>query len=352
MAQQTATLKKYIVTKRMPKALKLGEKPNPNPSWEDQYEILYEIPIEEKVYPPLTGPKEGTEVDFTIPGIGLIKCTALKMKNLGCNNMGYCDNAIFLYVTESYKHLASTPPMPYRCNLHNQKIGLLLIATGKYYQYVDSLINSAMKHMFKGHSLTFFVFTDKFKLANVTNKQAQVKILEWGHYNWPGATLYRYKAFTQYAEQLSQMDFLYYLDVDMKVLAPVGNEVLSELVGTLHPGYTGTKGTPETRKTSTAYIGPNENNKYFAGGFNGGSAAKFLQMAAMLNDRIDEDTNNKIVALHHDESHLNWYFLHNPPTLVLDHSYCYPEDKKKKYPPVPVKRILALDKNHKEMRSA
>lgn len=41
---------------------------------------------------------------------------------------------------------------------------------------------------------------------------------------------------------------------------------------------------------------------------------------------IDIDFNNNIIAIWHDESHLNLYFTQHPPK-VLDSSYIYPEDK-------------------------
>ena len=70
-------------------------------------------------------------------------------------------------------------------------------------------------------------------------------------------------------------------------------------------------------------------------------------MAQMLDEHIDDDDANKIMACWHDESHMNWYFLNNPPTLILNPGYCYPEKATLPY----TKRILALDKNHKEKRS-
>ncbi len=40
------------------------------------------------------------------------------------------------------------------------KIGLLVIATGKYISFVPSLIASADKHFCKDHKVTYFIFTD------------------------------------------------------------------------------------------------------------------------------------------------------------------------------------------------
>jgi histo-blood group ABO system transferase len=86
---------------------------------------------------------------------------------------------------------------------------------------------------------------------------------------------------------------------------------------------------------------------YFAGGFNGGSSIEFLKMCDKISTNIEKDLQNGYIAIWHDESHLNRYFLDNPPTKILDPGYCYPESWGLPFS----KKLLALDKNHEEMRS-
>ena len=143
------------------------------------------------------------------------------------------------------------------------------------------------------------------------------------------------------------MDYLFYCDVDMRFVDNVGDEILAERVGTVHPGYVGNKGTPETRPESLAYIPNNINNTYYAGGFNGGSAECFLKMSTVLDQNILKDLENGITAIWFDESHLNRYFVDNPPIKSLSPSYCYPENWDLNYD----KNLLALDKNHEEIRN-
>ena len=64
--------------------------------------------------------------------------------------------------------------------------------------------------------------------------------------------------------------------------------------------------------------------QYFAGGFNG-SKDEYLKMSKELSSNIDKDFNNGIIAVWHDESHINRYFASNPPTAILDPGYCYGE---------------------------
>ncbi len=54
---------------------------------------------------------------------------------------------------------------------------------------------------------------------------------------------------------------------------------------------------------------------------NGGTVKAFLDMARELSQNIKKDWETGIVALWHDESHLNKYFLNRKP-LVLDDDYC------------------------------
>lgn len=224
-------------------------------------------------------------------------------------------------------------------------IGILLIATGKYDIFVKPLIESARKHLFKNHNVTFFVFTDSRKIKT-KNDIIKIKQIHW---KFPIITLFRYKIFVKNKEAFEGMDYLYYSDVDMLFVDEVGDEAIGIRVGTIHPGYcqNRTNGSPERNQKSTAYIPIDTNNKYYAGGFNGGSKDEFLKMSETINNNIDVDIDNKIIAVWHDESHLNRYLLDNPPTTELDSGYCYGESMNLPYR----KRLLALDKDHQKMRT-
>jgi len=83
-----------------------------------------------------------------------------------------------------------------------------------------------------------------------------------------------------------------------------------------------------------------------AGGFHGGTRDEFLKLASTMYYNIMRDLEHNFIAVWHDESHLNRYFIDNTPTVVLNPSYCYPGRKKMPYP----KKLVALDKNHAEYR--
>ena len=61
-----------------------------------------------------------------------------------------------------------------------------------------------------------------------------------------------------------------------------------------------------------------------AEGFQGGKTDNFIKAMYAMKQAIDEDLNINYIARWHDESHWNRYLLDNPPTVILDPSYCYP----------------------------
>ncbi len=225
------------------------------------------------------------------------------------------------------------------------KVGLLVVATGRYIQFVEPLLASADKHFLPEQEVTYVIFTDQ-PVTFQENIQRNIIRVEQKRLGWPYDTMMRLAMYAQQKELLQAMDYLFACDADMLFVDTVGNEIIGERVATQHPGFVGKRGTYETRKTSTAYIAPDEGSHYFAGGFNGGSSKEFLTLAETITHHIEIDLSNNIIAIWHDESHLNRYFIDTPPTVILNPSYCYPESWKLPYP----KKLLALDKNHAEIR--
>ncbi len=222
-----------------------------------------------------------------------------------------------------------------------KRVGLCVMATGKYAQYAEKMIASARQHFCKRHNVTYFVFTDQpFKESDDLVRIERKRI------GWPEDTLFRFEAYLQSRERLSEMDFLFALDADMLFVDEVGDEILSRRVATVHPGYVGQRGSFESNPKSKAYVKKKKGKTYFAGGFYGGVREEFFKLLATAHGNILEDLKTDFIAEWHDESHLNRYFIDFPPTLKLSPSYCYPESWKLPFQ----KRILALDKNHEEMQ--
>jgi histo-blood group ABO system transferase len=213
-----------------------------------------------------------------------------------------------------------------------KKIGVAIIATANYRVFAGPLIRSIRRNFLPGHDVTVFLFTDgDFPPA------PGLKVIPVEHTAWPGMAIRRYSIFREHAAEFMEMDYLYYLDADMRVTMQVGEEILGDLVGVTHPGYYDKpreKFTYETRRQSTAFIAAHEGSRYFCGACQGGKTADYLRAVRHLAEKIDEDDRNGIVARWHDESHWNRYLIDHPPSLILSPSYCcYPDGRSAEFEP-------------------
>ena len=209
---------------------------------------------------------------------------------------------------------------------------------------MNDLLTSADQHFLPDQNVEYFVFTDH-ETIDIESKR-KINLIKTNHKPWPWMTLGRYEIFSSNVECFEDMDYLFYCDADMKFCNVVGDEILSDRVATQHPGYYGTRGTPETNPASLACVLPFEQMQYFAGGFNGGTKTEYLKMAQKLSDNIQIDYDKNIIAVWHDESHMNRYFIDNPPTTILSPHYCTPSNQINKST-----KLAAIVKKHEQYRS-
>ena len=227
------------------------------------------------------------------------------------------------------------------------RIGVFLIATGKYDVFLQPLVDSLDRYFFRHDKLTIYLFADKEHLPKKPDRIEIINIpIE--HEPFPLCTLHRYNHFASIADDVN-CEYLFYLDVDMLVVSNVGREILGDIVCVTHPGfYKGGWGSLNCSKDSLAYLPPELCHDYKAGGFQGGSKRSYLELCQLLSERIEMDENSGVMAQWHDETHFNWYLKTMVKNYkVLTPSYCYPESWK-----IPFQRkILALDKNHNAIRN-
>ena len=232
------------------------------------------------------------------------------------------------------------------------KICILTIATNKYIQFVERLLDNIEENFLNGHEIQCLLFTDH----EIEESSDNVKISQIDHEPWPMPTLKRYNYFVKEKEFISQFDYCYYFDVDMALTGKVGEEVFGDLVATMHPYqsfYPKGDRSYDRNPNSLAYVPSGEEGEnYYAGGFNGGKTERFLEMAEVLADRVTKDLENGVIALWHDESQMNRYLIDNPPSISLTPEYCFAEEfiGSEQYP-FKNPKIIALKKNHNELRS-
>tara|TARA_B100001939_G_scaffold52364_1_gene41577 strand:+ start:1589 stop:2305 length:717 start_codon:yes stop_codon:yes gene_type:complete len=222
------------------------------------------------------------------------------------------------------------------------KICIVTIATNEYIQFVERLLTDVENHFLPGNDFHCLLCTDH-EMDEISDN---VKVSHIGHKPWPEPAMKKYNYINAEYEFLKDFDYIYLFDADVGIVDDVGEEVLEDLVGVLHPYkfFEDKSIYPyEKRQGSTAYIADENHDKYYAAAFVGGKSETFLKMAKTIAERVTEDEKNGIIAKWHDESHLNKYFNENPPT-ALSPSYMFPEELigHSQYPFQP--KIVALKK--------
>ncbi|MEK7202853.1 MAG: family 6 glucosyltransferase [Patescibacteria group bacterium] len=213
------------------------------------------------------------------------------------------------------------------------EIGILYICTGKYKIFWKKFYLSCEKNFITEAEKEYFVFTDAESIDFEKENKNIHKIYQ-ENLGWPNNTIKRYEIFLKSKKKMEEMDYLFFFNANIVVLKNITTEEFlphgqEKIVGCLHPGYYNKpikKFTYENNPLSKAFIERKEGLHYYSGGINGGETKSFLNIIEMLNNNINEDYKNKIIAVWHDESHWNWY-LNNHPDMVknISPSYCYPE---------------------------
>ena len=224
---------------------------------------------------------------------------------------------------------------------------LLNIATNKYTQFVDNFYSSCNKFFLPGQEVHHLLFTDDVDFQTSVSVAFRKSYIE--HKPFPEPTLKRYHYFLQERKYIESFDYVFYSDIDMQFVSPVSSEeIFSELTLTLHPMIRSRElFTYESRKESTAFVDiSHEGDNYFCGGFNGGASKNFTHMSETIAKNIDIDESNDIMALWHDESHINRYAVNNPPTKIID--WCVTDLH---WSRTGVGKLACLTKNHEEVRS-
>lgn len=198
-------------------------------------------------------------------------------------------------------------------------VGLLIIATGKYKNFLKNLIESADKYFLISHNVKYFLFVDE-KVNLNSNREIEQLLIE--HKAWPLSTLFRYQHFVKFSDKLKDLDYIYYIDSDMIFENEVSDEIFDDIVCTMHPWFVENRGTPENDKKSLAYIPNTFNFQYTIGAFFGGMKDCVLNMFHFISNQINIDFSRGIIAKWHDESHSNKFFILYA-TKILSPEYCY-----------------------------
>ena len=266
------------------------------------------------------------------------------------------------------------------------KVALTFICINPlYWQYIKDAVEGARKYFLPGHTVDIYLWSDipvdneeeaqevlnqwptqaeivqaqlagestnhvvsreSLAQAFVDVKALDITIFPTGSIGWPHPTLKRYHLYLQQEEVLKTYDYQFHCDIDMQFVSFVGDEILGNgLTAPQQPMYAvDRKFIPpyEPNPQSTAYIPRpgriiEENGQkrfeplYFAGGFQGGKTEQWIEAMKAMKAMIDEDARNGYIAIWNDESYWNKYLFNNPPSVVLDPGYVYPDTLAKEY---------------------
>lgn len=215
-----------------------------------------------------------------------------------------------------------------------KRIGLCVMATGKYIGYVSKLLDSADNYFLKNHDVTYFVFTDS------PFEHQHAKMIYQKQLGWPYDSMMRFHTYLKHADLFADLDYVYAIDADMGFAATVGDEILSDRVATILSVHLFSPQKPyESNPLSTAYVHVGQGSQYYAGAFYGGSRNEFIRLLNKTAEQVDIDLARGYIAWANDESHINKYFVDNKPTLELSPSYCHFEHWQSPFE----KKIIAYD---------
>lgn len=231
----------------------------------------------------------------------------------------------------------------------DKKIAILYIATGRYTVFWEHFYRSAEKNLLTDCQKHYFIFTDSTQPL-IGENTANVTRIEQQKLGWPYDTLMRFDMFLSIKDQLQAFDYTYFFNANSEIIKPVSqSEFLpSETEGLLfvHQPHmfhlSPNKFTYERNLNSTAYIPPNQGQYYVTGALNGGTTQAYLQMCEQLSHNIHQDLQNDVIAVWHDESHLNHYLFAHKKGKILPPYFTKGENETWKN----TAKIMFSDKTH------
>ncbi len=206
-------------------------------------------------------------------------------------------------------------------------VAILYIATGRYTVFWDYFYKSAEKYLLPDCHKHYFLFTDDESLIDSLNVQDNdVTAVKQEALSWPYVTLMRYNMFLNSRHLIEPFDYTFFFNGNTESLKVITQQDLlplkpkENLTFYLQPHvfHRHRNKYPYDRNSeSNAYIPYNQGKYYFAGGIVGGRTKSFLDFSNTLNQNTITDLEKDVIALWHDESHLNRFALGRTDIKIL-----------------------------------
>lgn len=214
------------------------------------------------------------------------------------------------------------------------KVAICFIGTGKYLNFLPKYYENIEKYFLPNTEKTFLVFTD----GELNDTPENVTAYYQEHLEWPYITLQRFEIINRAKQEIQKNDWFVFIDADALVVDTITEEEFfnnsKSFFGVHHPchflempPHNKFPGAFETNPLSKACIKEDDDlSVYYQGCLWGGKVSDVLEMIDELEKRINQDLDNEVIAVWHDESHLNKYFIENKPKVhTLTSEFAYPE---------------------------
>lgn len=214
------------------------------------------------------------------------------------------------------------------------KASICFIGTGRYLEFLPKYYSNIEKYFLPNTEKTFLVFTD----GELNNPPENVILYSQPHLEWPYITLKRFNIIKTAKSEIEKTDWFIFIDADALPVTPIMEDEFLDnsksFFGVHHPchflkmpPHNEPFGAFETNSLSKACVSDDDDlSTYYQGCLWGGKVPEIFNLIDELDTRIEEDLKNQVIAVWHDESHLNKFLIENKKKVnTLGPEYAYPE---------------------------
>jgi hypothetical protein len=214
------------------------------------------------------------------------------------------------------------------------RVAICFIGTGKYLNFLPQYYKNIEKYFLPNYKKTFLVFTD----GELNDAPENVISYHQEHLEWPYVTLKRFEIIQKAKKEIEKCDWFVFLDADTLVVKEIHEDEFFDFTksffGVHHPCHF-LKMPPHDEFPGAFEINPlsrssitkkDDYSIYYQGCLWGGKVPEVLKLIEELDIRTKEDLDNNVIAVWHDESHLNKFFVeHKENVHTLGPEFAYPE---------------------------
>ena len=215
------------------------------------------------------------------------------------------------------------------------KVAITFIGTNKYLDFLPQYYENIEKYFLPNTEKVILAFTDG-ELGDVPNN---LKVYPQEHLEWPYITLKRFEIINKARDVIEECDWLVFIDADALVVDNISEyeffDFTKPLFGVHHPchalgmhPHTEAPGAYEQNPKCEAYVDVSKSLPpvYWQGCLWGGKVPEVCAMIDELEARVNRDLENDIVAVWHDETQINRYFLERTEDVhTFGPEFAFPE---------------------------